>query len=233
MKREAPHPLDLPVDPHAPKRDRWLTFRALALAESVSRRAARNFNSSRATRPYGASDLFDDIMQETLLRMVKASKSFDRRRVDPRGAPVPFAAYVSRFAQRCASKDAAKLQLPHGVHRTNEKRYHQLPQRLRLDTGVLVRHEDGEVEQLAAEAETQPWDLELSDEMRRTLSRLSWREREIIRLRVFADLTLAEVGRILGISRERVRQLEQRGLQRMRALLEVDKGTEKKLRALA
>jgi len=53
------------------------------------------------------------------------------------------------------------------------------------------------------------------------LLELSQRERTIIRARRLSDdaATLEELGQALGVSKERVRQLEQRALQKMKSLL--------------
>jgi len=59
--------------------------------------------------------------------------------------------------------------------------------------------------------------------VREMLSRLSYRERLIIELRYGLRgerLTLAEIGRLLNITRERVRQIECRALERLRGLPE-------------
>jgi RNA polymerase sigma-32 factor len=53
------------------------------------------------------------------------------------------------------------------------------------------------------------------------LLELSQREQTIIRARRLSDdsATLEELGEALGVSKERVRQLEQRALQKMKSLL--------------
>jgi RNA polymerase primary sigma factor len=62
---------------------------------------------------------------------------------------------------------------------------------------------------------------ELAGEVERAMGPLTDREREVLRLRyglgMDRELTLEEVGRRLSITRERVRQIEARALQKMRA----------------
>lgn len=62
----------------------------------------------------------------------------------------------------------------------------------------------------------------LKEEFERLLNVLDEREREIIKLRYGLEglepKTLEEVGEMLGISRERVRQLEQRALKKLKAV---------------
>jgi RNA polymerase sigma factor (sigma-70 family) len=63
------------------------------------------------------------------------------------------------------------------------------------------------------------------------LERLSARERQVINLRYFGDKTLAEVGKILGVTRERVRQIEGRALGLLRGYLASEKGRETAVRS--
>ena len=60
-----------------------------------------------------------------------------------------------------------------------------------------------------------------SEWIEQAMLELSQREQTIIRARRLSDdsATLEELGRALGVSKERVRQLEQRALQKMKALL--------------
>ena len=100
------------------------------------------------------------------------------------------------------------------------------------DQSLNVRiGEDGETEwqdQLTDEGAS-PEDLVIS--MRDSVTRNEWieqallelsqREQTIIRARRLSDdtATLEELGQRLGVSKERVRQLEQRALQKMKGLL--------------
>jgi RNA polymerase sigma-32 factor len=94
---------------------------------------------------------------------------------------------------------------------------------LHADSGVTMldtlrdEHEDQEVELAAAERQ-QRVHHELSD----ALSTLDQRERFIVEKRIMSDdeLSLAELGRQLGVSRERARQLEARAKRKLRRQLE-------------
>ncbi len=72
----------------------------------------------------------------------------------------------------------------------------------------------------AADAQEQVELAELRSKVEEVLEALTPRERAVIRLRFGLDdgtpLTLAEVGQRLGVSRERVRQLEADGLRKLR-----------------
>jgi RNA polymerase primary sigma factor len=62
---------------------------------------------------------------------------------------------------------------------------------------------------------------QMAEEVERAMASLTEREREVLRLRyglgLDRELTLAEIGRRLSISRERVRQIEARAVAKMRA----------------
>jgi RNA polymerase sigma factor (sigma-70 family) len=61
---------------------------------------------------------------------------------------------------------------------------------------------------------------QMAEEVERAMARLNDREREVLRLRyglgLDRELTLAEIGRRLSISRERVRQIEAKAVAKMR-----------------
>jgi RNA polymerase primary sigma factor len=62
---------------------------------------------------------------------------------------------------------------------------------------------------------------QLAEEVERAMAPLNDREREVMRLRyglgTEREHTLEEIGRRLSVTRERVRQLEQQALKKMRA----------------
>ena len=67
---------------------------------------------------------------------------------------------------------------------------------------------------------------DLSNEVQRALAPLSDREKEVLRLRyglgADREYTLEEIGKRLSVTRERVRQIESRALQKVRAARERD-----------
>jgi RNA polymerase sigma-32 factor len=71
-------------------------------------------------------------------------------------------------------------------------------------------------------------EAQLDHRVQSALSHLDARERFIVEHRMMADeeLSLAELGRRLGVSRERARQLEARARRKLRTRLEDLKGRE-------
>lgn len=65
-------------------------------------------------------------------------------------------------------------------------------------------------------AEDQIWCEELSGAVESVLSQLTTREEEVLRLRFFEGLTGGECGKKFGVTRERVRQIEQKALRKLR-----------------
>ena len=60
------------------------------------------------------------------------------------------------------------------------------------------------------------WRKELQEAVEAALSTVPEQYREILRLRYWEDMTLDEVGNLRGISKERVRQMENKGLRILR-----------------
>jgi RNA polymerase primary sigma factor len=127
--------------------------------------------------------------------------------------------------------DLEEIALAMGIPMTRAKRLETLVHSIRsLDVDLSNEAFHGLVE---SEAVEQPptldeiVDLQLRDQqVNEVLKRLSEREEAILRFRYgFYDdrpRTLAETGEQFGLSRERIRQLEQRALMKLRALLESD-----------
>ncbi len=84
--------------------------------------------------------------------------------------------------------------------------------------GDRVRARDPNPEVASAESEDQSFRRELLEQ---AVSRLSQREQKIIRLRHLGhdSMTLREVGAELGLSRERIRQLEAQALRKLKAIM--------------
>jgi RNA polymerase primary sigma factor len=127
--------------------------------------------------------------------------------------------------------DLEETALAMGIPMTRAKRLETLVHSVRsLDVDLSNEAFHGLVE---SEAVEQPptldeiVDLQLRDQqINEVLKRLSGREEAILRFRYgFYDdrpRTLAETGAQFGLSRERIRQLEQRALMKLRTLLESD-----------
>ena len=68
-----------------------------------------------------------------------------------------------------------------------------------------------------------------AEELARWLAPLGEREREILALRYAADLTTAEIARLLGLTEANVQQINSRSLRRLRALFESGEGQGQRL----
>jgi len=116
-----------------------------------------------------------------------------------------------------------------GITVSRAERLHSLVLAIRsVDVDLTNQEYHGLIE---SEASDQPLTLDeiietqiRNQHLSELLKRLSGREEEILRLRYgFSDdrpHTLAETGKHFGLSRERIRQLEQRALEKLRQLLE-------------
>jgi RNA polymerase nonessential primary-like sigma factor len=99
----------------------------------------------------------------------------------------------------------------------------RVPRSISLDAKV-GKEKDTELGDLLETAEASPEDLlvreSLQRELQQLLADLSSRERDVIRLRFGLNdgvpSSLAEIGRTLDLSRERVRQIESKALQKLR-----------------
>jgi len=115
---------------------------------------------------------------------------------------------------------AAKLNLPlEKVRQAKEAAAYPLS----LEAPLSEREEETLGELLGVEGLSPPEEIArelLASELEESLRELPEREREILELRYGLrgkePLTLEEVGQLLGVSRERVRQLEAQALQRLR-----------------
>lgn len=61
--------------------------------------------------------------------------------------------------------------------------------------------------------------LDFMIQVRHLLTKIPKREAEVIHMRVMQDMLLEEVGKVYGISRERVRQIQNRAIRRLRELM--------------
>ena len=170
--------------------------------------AARRFDPSRRVRFSNyAAWWIRKYMVAALSRNVVQGSSLSPRRPKPREVPGP-AAGTSPTTQQDAPRRPARQKL------------------ISLEAFTRTNGDRGILEKLAADVDD-PDDLilqqELADAIRAILPFLPKQERLILTTRYGLDgdvpLTLHEIGRALGCTRERVRQLEVKALARARRLL--------------
>ena len=181
------------------------------------------------------SDQVDDLVQEGVVGLLKAIQRFEPRR------GVPFPAYARTLVAGEIShhlRDRSScLRLPEPVHELRGRLRH-LAAEARAETGreadigALATRAgvSGEDVVEAATAGIVPLEDDLpatGDELALTerradleprLARLDRREREVVYLRFFADLTQEEIGTCLGISQMHVSRLLRDALEKMRRL---------------
>jgi len=140
------------------------------------------------------ADQRDDLVQEGVIGLLKAIRRFDP------GRDVPFPAYATTAV-------------------TGEIRHH-----LR-DRSSCVRAPEAAAAEVVPLEDDVPWtatDFGRSEdrvELGQRLSCLGPREREVVYLRFFADLTQDEIARYVGISQMHVSRLLRRALEQMREVV--------------
>ncbi|MDH3232976.1 MAG: RNA polymerase factor sigma-32 [Alphaproteobacteria bacterium] len=140
------------------------------------------------------------------------------------------ARHAARFDGRLSADDREMIAERLGATVVEIERMEAHIARSDQSLNTPIGDDDG-IEQidLLADFSPNPEDIETSASGRRArsdwidkaLDRLSTREREIIAQRFLAErrITLAEIGKNFGVSKERVRQIEGRALQKMHATL--------------
>ena len=66
---------------------------------------------------------------------------------------------------------------------------------------------------------------EVRDRVRRAMAGLPTRERHIVHMYYFGEATMKQIGEAIGVNESRVSQLHARAMQKLRALLAIEKGT--------
>jgi RNA polymerase sigma factor (sigma-70 family) len=149
---------------------------------------------------------YDDLAQEAVLAMTRAARDFD----PGRGLSFRTLAGVCIKHALVRAADAAKQAL----------RHHE-PQLSAIEEGDP---EGGRPMAAADPGAADPGDEAAGGEARalaeRALALVGGRYAEVLRLRHYEGLTLTEAGRRLGVSKERVRQLEAKALGLARRRLE-------------
>jgi RNA polymerase sigma factor FliA len=121
--------------------------------------------------------------------------------------------------------DASEIARALGV---SDDEYDAMLDQLRAADLAVVRRiggdgEEGSLLDIAIEPGSGPYAQfersELRDELARALARLPDRERHILALYYEQELTLAEVGQVIGVSESRVSQLRTQAISRLRSML--------------
>jgi len=165
----------------------------------------------------------DDLFNAAYFGLRRAAEKFDA------GRGFKFSTYaliwIRHHVQRTIADQGRTVRVPVWFReRVRRMREVLPPDALSLD--APVRSGDGE---------TKPWlemmagDDDPTENLRQTqrgevieeaLERLPERTRDVLRSRFWKDECLAEIGRRLGLSRERIRQIEAEGLELLRQELE-------------
>lgn len=147
----------------------------------------------------------EDAVQAALLGLCEAARAYD----PSRGGFAGFAAKCIISALTAASQTAGAVRVPW--------------QRRKRPANLLAQFRAASVGQFDYDREPEPErpdePAELLEPLRDALPRLSDRQRDVLNLRYRDGLTLAEAGERLGVTRERVRQIEAGALRELRGLL--------------
>lgn len=141
-----------------------------------------------------------DLIQEGCLGLLQSVKEFD----------LTYQVKLVSFADRAIKWGMIRVLVDCQRHKTDS-----------LDE-VVIYEEDGEGETRLDRLVSEDAGADLSalhKELRQLVGRLRARDREIIQGRFWRDVTATELGRLLGISRSRILQIESRALRQLRLIV--------------
>jgi RNA polymerase sigma factor (sigma-70 family) len=175
------------------------------------------FGWARSLKGRRESMTIADRFQAGTLGLFRAATKFDRTRGGD------FSAYATRWIQQSLSRsvdnDDRFIRLPAHLWAKEARPDRQVPKTISLSEvprkllDDLVAHESGEAVQRELSQ------IELQDAIGTFLRSARRREALVLRLRWglsgSAELTLEQIGRRLGVTRERIRQIEERALERL------------------
>lgn len=138
---------------------------------------------------------FGDLISEGCMGLIKALRTFDPSR-------------EARFLSYADS--AIKQSVSRAIWDWKRNRHES------LDEPAFKDESDGSKKDSLPSEEADTDEICACEQVKGLLSFLSKREAEIIRLRYWHDLPYEEVGRQIGISKERVRQSENKALRKLR-----------------
>lgn len=154
---------------------------------------------------------FDDLYQSGYLAMVAAVDTYDP------AAGGAFSSWLMYHLMNAFAETAGC--------RTQKGRQEPLNNSISLDTPLTDDADSDDLMDVIADPaglqwreslEESIWRKELQEAVEAALSTVPEQYREILRLRYWEDMTLDEVGNLRGISKERVRQMENKGLRILR-----------------
>lgn len=135
-----------------------------------------------------------DLISEGYMGLIKASKTFD-----------PYAGFRFLSYAKLAIRQSISSAMWNWRHNRHES----------LDEPVFNDNDETKIDRLPSE-DVQADEKYACEQVKGLLSFLSKREFEIIRLRYWHDMTYEEVGRKIGVSKERVRQSENKALKKLK-----------------
>ena len=146
----------------------------------------------------------DDLISEGTIGMMKAAQKYDPQRGKP------FVTFAAPYIRQAIEQAISRLDTPTDVRSTDES----LPRGSRNNYTLLNVLEDKASPRADAASEQM-----LSDDMLRGLGRLDERQQAVVYRYFGIDRerqTMAEIGQELGLKRERVRQIRNQALRKLK-----------------
>ena len=154
---------------------------------------------------------FEDLYQTGYLAMVKAAETY---------SPAAGGAFSTWFMYHLKTAFAEAT-----GYRTQKGRKEPLNNYLSLDTPLTDDADSDDLMDVVADPaglqwreclEESVWQKELQEAVGSAMSTVPEQYREILRLRYWEDMTLEDIGELRGVSKERVRQMENKGIRLLR-----------------
>lgn len=166
---------------------------------------------------------FDDLMQVGNLALMRAAETYD----ESKGAWSTYACYWVRcFVQREVANKARTVRVPPSRQKKGVWKQHPIASvKMFWSTGKNRKneHEVCLLDYMQSRFPPAPSaeDKVISDQSKRgvnlaALENLTDKQRLVVRMRFWEDKTLQQIGDVLGLSRERVRQIEADSLLKLR-----------------
>lgn len=204
-------------------RDAWREYARSAEEELVRQHLPAARRLARRVAGWGRPELRDDIEQEAALALVEAVRDYDP------GRGIPFASYAL-WRVHCRVVDylrahgaeanrGAAPPVPEGEERDSE------------DEGAGALRDALERRRALLEApgvDDEAVRNALLTQLERAVASLPERDRQVLALYWEEGLSLAEIARVLGVSRARAGEVHRRALRRLAALMGAHQAREKR-----